>query len=764
MIILQKVVKMRKTNNLKYLLLIIILFSAALRFLGIFPGYNPYHADETMSYAPAWQMITDRNLDPKRYDYPSLIPLINLFFYLTLFIPIFLIKYLVLHTNLIFSFNQILDTFPNNIIGSNDLIPLYWSRFITAFLSTVLVYLCYKVSIQAFGSKLAGILSALILAVNYRIVLNSHFGLPDIYNAFFFSLSLLLTFNMLNKPSFRNYFFAGLGVAMSFNIKFQIFTILPFLIVHTYTSLKNSNYKCISIIKNFFSIKFFISIAIIPLISLILNPYHLINFSKFYESNYYTFLKYKASSSSVYGISYLFFIALSPIIFISVFLGIIISFIKRPLNSLILLSLSFGFLYNLLWGIGGAVYTRNFISVIPILLIFSGQFFFYIFQLIRKLFKSSFIANLVFISFLTMCLLPSLNNTIILDRNYFNLWEMKNMNSFIHKSFQNGIFSKEEEENIIASHPWDFLRIFSIPYDSSIYFKRIDLNPESAYSLKELQENGAKYALIGIDVVNVYNSWWMQNMNYLGFSFWQIKDKVLKNQFLSLAVSELTQQTLFAAIKAWQAPDNNFILVKIPQKIKGDLVMIKSFDFDRQEDVNNWSVVKKNNNQNYINWDQNEGYVSKGSIFYSQSLNLYHLYRIISPVIYIKEGRYYQVQAMVKSQSPLIKGQGDGFLRIDFYKNFPDQQDEFTIGDSTNISARYVGKRWLKLIASGFTPAQTKYALISFQVSSHISPHFWVDDVIISEIKNIDRNKVQKKTFNYTISNEVLFPFSQGGL
>lgn len=753
----------RFEQKIHILLIIIILLGAILRFSGTIPGYNPYHSDEPMSYSSAWQMVLNGNFDPKRYDYPSLVSLINNIFYRSLFIPIYWVKYFILNPDILFSFNYT-NLFPAKVIGPDDIKPMYWSRIITALFSTILIYLSYLLSCKISNSKLAGILTAVILAVNYRVVMNSHFGLPDIYNAFFFCLSLLFIFNLFDKPNLKNYLLAGLVIALSFNIKFQIFALLPFIITHFYISIKTAkNKRLIYLIKILVGSKFLISLLIIPVLSILLNPYHLFNLSKFYDVNYYTYLKYTGARSSFYGISYLYYIALTPIIFITVLSGVLISVIKSSLKSIIILSLPTVFLYNLLWGIGGATYTRNFISIIPILLIFSGQSFFLLYQLFIKIFNNKILSTILFLPILGLALFPNLINSLVLVSEYTTPWEMRKMNSYIFQYFnQKVVPNKITNTFIIASHPWDFSVVLSKPENITSRFIRTDLEPQLIYSLQELKQEKADYALIGLDMVGASTGWWMGRMNSLGFNFWLEKNKILRNQFVPLAVNELTQNTVFAGVKRWQAPDNNYVFVKIPKPTSNIVKQIKQYSFDQEDESSGWQYTITGLNRS-VEYDKIEGHLSKGAIIFTPVKNPFDIYRTESPFFEVEGEKKYRVEGWIKSSINLEKNQREGFLRIDYYSKIPDHYDEKTIGDTVNISARYFGQNWIKLEAEGISPSQARFATIGFQVSSHTAPKFWLDDINISEVTTINDTEGQKTT-KYIIPNEVMFPYSQGGL
>src|SRR3989344_840062 len=81
----------------KIILILILILASYLRFGGAKPGFPPYHSDEGISYSAATSMIKNGNLDPLRYDYPSLVPDINYIFFRLIFIPLNWTKYYISH-------------------------------------------------------------------------------------------------------------------------------------------------------------------------------------------------------------------------------------------------------------------------------------------------------------------------------------------------------------------------------------------------------------------------------------------------------------------------------------------------------------------------------------------------------------------------------------------------------------------------------------------------------------------------------------------
>src|SRR3989339_250613 len=170
-----------KQNITKIILILIILISFLLRFVGARSGYPPYHSDEGIGYSAATSMVKNNNYDPLRYDYPSLVPLINVGIYKSVFIPFYWVKFYILN------FEKIIDgmiklpikgdeykrIFQLDILGNREINTLFWSRYITAFFGVGVSLLTYFLAKKIF-SKEVGLISMYLVAVNFRQVLNSH--------------------------------------------------------------------------------------------------------------------------------------------------------------------------------------------------------------------------------------------------------------------------------------------------------------------------------------------------------------------------------------------------------------------------------------------------------------------------------------------------------------------------------------------------------------------------------------------------------------
>src|SRR3989344_4649920 len=201
------------------LLSLILALAAFFRFVGIYPGYHPYHSDEGMSYSSAIEMIRNLNLDPTRYDYPALVPIIHALIYVLFFIPIFVLKSFILSPEDLPTRGQsLVELWQQIVIQNQQTAVLFWGRFVTAAFGVGVVLLTYLVAKNIFRSRRIGLVAAFLTSVNFRQVLNSHLGLPDIYNAFFLLTCLYFLSLILKSTTMKNYILAGISAAFYFSV------------------------------------------------------------------------------------------------------------------------------------------------------------------------------------------------------------------------------------------------------------------------------------------------------------------------------------------------------------------------------------------------------------------------------------------------------------------------------------------------------------------------------------------------------------------
>lgn len=511
--------------------LILILFIAAvLRFVGIYPGHDAYHSDESIIYGSALEMVLNNTLDPGRYDYPPVPMYINYFLYRTLFIPLSWFKFYIERIP------QVLDglvqinmaplearrTLYTFIIGNRGINAMYWARITTATFSLGCVLLIYLLGKNLFNKKI-GLLAAFLLAFNFRHVLNSHISLPDVYNSFFLLLAFIFLEKLWRNPKKLNYLLSGIALGVFFSTKYQVFPLISLMMVHCIVNIKNIKSLLIA------GITFLITIVS-------LNPFFFINLEQarywlIGVSSKYGFGIFRLN---LYPISYLYHFDWGPIVSIIFLLGLTLGIKKYFRQMLILLSTVLPFFFVFFFYSRGGFYTRNFITITPFVLLIVAIA---ISVLTEKLPKIILILTLI-----SSVLIPG-KNAIISSRFYTKEWNYRVLSSWLWKNMT--------PEMTVASHPFD-------PPTGAPAFKRTEFEISGSYSMAEHLENGAQYGII--------NTGWAGNPFYgwMGGLAWNKPVEQMRNTFHGLAIEEQLNYRVFVVSKPWQSPDNGLIVVKFP--------------------------------------------------------------------------------------------------------------------------------------------------------------------------------------------------------
>jgi len=307
-------------NN--YLLLIIILLGACLRFYGLKWGL-PYtfHPDEHLfvirqALRLEYNIFCNHSLNPEFSSYGTL-PL-----YIFLFVKwlYFKISYL-FHENtgqikafLHGDFADYLKTFYSYEKSAGKIyMPTLFliGRTISAFFGSISIYLIFSLAKRLFNSSV-GILSALFFALTVGLIQSSHFFTVDTMLIFFMLLTLIWGADIFKKGDFKYYIFAGLFLGLALSVKLtSLILFLPILVAHllknetlisqqdTKDNGENSpkspfNKDTIplsppltkgdlgGLLKNIFSKKFMAFTMIAITIYIILNPYCVLDFKNYW--------------------------------------------------------------------------------------------------------------------------------------------------------------------------------------------------------------------------------------------------------------------------------------------------------------------------------------------------------------------------------------------------------------------------------------------------------------------------------------------------
>ncbi len=515
-------------------LIAILLLAATLRFVGIKPGLNKYHPDEPIIYGVAVELIRNKTLDPGRYDYPSTVTYLNAFWYKTFFIPLAWLQYYLSHVSEIIDGKVHIPITPLEkirirqveIFGHREINVLFWGRYITAAFGVGNVFLVYLLGEKLFNKK-AGLLAAIFLAFNFKHVVNSHIGLPDIYNSFFLLVSLLASFNLWQKPTKKNYFWAGLAAGLSVAIKYQIFALLPLGLAHLFGSRKLFNKGIL------------IALLLVPLVFFVTNPYFLINFEEALSWMLTVSQKYGMGTRRInlFPLSYLFRIDFGPPLAIVGLLGLIYTAFDKPKKFLFLFSVLFLFGFLFLYYSTGGFYIRNLIVMSPILLIFAA-------------FLYAKLPNALILITLPLLLFVPAKNSLMATYYFTKPWTYEILSDWLYKNWQ--------EDWVLAAHPFD-------PPTGSPPLKKTEFELDGAFSLTEHRDNGADYALLNTDWAgNPFYGWMHFGFNRLPF-LWRKPTEILKNSFHGLAAEELFRYQVFAATKPWQVADAGLVLSKLSE-------------------------------------------------------------------------------------------------------------------------------------------------------------------------------------------------------
>ncbi len=736
---------------MKKILLVILIVASVLRFVGARPGFNQFHSDQGISYSAATSMIKNGNLDPLRYDYAALVPDINYVFFRIFFIPLRWGYYYISHTP------EILDgkihipiaplekqrIFQVFVLGEREINAIFWSRYVTALFGVGAVYLTYFLGKKLFGEEV-GLIAAFLLTFNFKHVINSHFGLPDIYNSFFLLLTLIIAVNIWKKPTSLNYLLGGIAAGLSFSTKYQIFAVFPVIVAHIYQSFEGKKLD----LGKLFNFKIFLTVFSFVLMFLLTNPYFFIHFDEALSSVAAVSKKYGMGTNKInlYPIWYLYSIDLGLPQFLSVIAGFFISLKKRLKETLFLLSVVVPFSFVFFYYSSGGFYIRNLITISPILIIFAAYFAWKVIDFLRKrstfpFFTLSLTAFLVFLVFI-----PA-KNSIIGSYFYTKEWPYVQMANWIKENFKT--------EDIIAAHPFDAVQV-------GLGKNRTEFEIAGNFSMAEHREAGAKYALL--------NLYWAGNPFYFWMSFGfddvdkylQKPWKMMRNSFHGVAAEEMLRYQIHSVTKPWQASDQSLILLKIPQKLDIDLEPTLRFNFGNN--MEGWEEQRSTNiSSPSFMFDKEIGKTDTGSIVFRPGGDTTPATRVASPFIEIKPEYYYLVRGNLLTDRVYPARERDGFIRIDFYK---DDGDFSEVGIISSVSSRvYDTSDWSQKEVFEVAPKNAKFMTISFGMYNFVRGPVWLDDVTVFESKgqvkelNSELPYVKKR-----INLNLLYPNSHGNL
>lgn len=587
-------------------MVVILIAAFLLRLIGTVPGHNPYHPDEPMSYSSALEMVTHDDLNPRRFDYPAGVPLLHYGVYRTfIFPPLLLAKYWNTPGNIFdaaISGGSFFTQRSNELFASGAVIMLFVSRIVTALLGVSTVYLVYVIGRKLFYPTV-GLSAAFILAVNYRHVLSSHLALSDVPNAFFAALAFVATIFLSEKQTRGRYLLAGVLVGLAVSMKYQVFTVLPLLFTQLVWSIRKKS------LAELINSNFILALLLIPLVFILLNPYLFSDLSKHVEQISIVSRRYGygANRLNFYPLYYLYHWGLSQFPFFAIILGFLAALVRRPLLTLALLSFIGPFLYIFLFYLTGGTYVRNFTTVLPFVVILGGYAIAESVRLLQQVFNRQF-ALLSFTILVIMINSKPLGDSITLAVTYLKPW---NRETLIQWS-ENNLPAASRIINANVALPTSLAKPMTIDQ-----WEHKEIN-----SITELMEKRYDFAALNVSWYQIYLFWfdlpWSKLKDAGG-----IPTELLRDSYYGHALEEMKQYAVKEIYKPWQAPDDNYLVLKIPRVPNKSPVSSQRFTLSAD----------------------------------TESLH-----------IPVEEGRLYRIEAFVKNSSMIESNRRDAFLRVDFYR------------------------------------------------------------------------------------------------
>lgn len=732
-------------------LLLIILLGFLLRIIGTSPGYY-MHGYEVI-YGDAVSMILNKTIGLSSYTnlaYPPLVFWLMGISFVIFFIPFAWLLYLLnnfqdffrliidgIEENIDF-WSQIDQIFNNKILGiRNWQNAMYWGRYVTALFGTGSIILVYKVAKEYFGKKLIALTAAFMLAVNYRLVINSHMGFFDIYNVFFLLLALFVISRLIKKPTTRSYVLAAICAILSFLVKYQPSGFVALGIAHVIVTAKKSKNRKKLFLKNLFTKNVIISVLVIASIFLIAHVDYLMRLDEVfgYSPWVWTANEFYKYQLYLFPLSYVYHVGLGPALTLISLGGIIVGlFIKKYREqTLILISPIIVSFYLFAYFSSGGYYTYNLLIPISVLLIFAALFLDNIREWLVKNYKANFTkppAIIFSIIILALVLKEHITNSVL--------------STYILAQPSYRIVA-EEWVNENLKGPAVFATHSSNPRTQRDDIEVVDIpNLPEVFGYREFVEEKYDYALIDFFKIQEKNFWWMLSPPRMPTQFWEKPDDLLSQNYLALATRELLwEHTIKDFMLPWQASGYNYAVTQIKPPLDFNATtLVKRFEFEQN---NEWAPLFFMDKDKDKLFQSEEGRETKGSIAIksgreaaSKGIAVATIpggIRWESDALPAKPGFGYKITGWIKNSEYTEKKFRNGFLRLDFYSE--NHKPSVTSRPIISfVSVRPYGEsQWYKVEVQAVAPPGTNFMKVGFQADDPVVTVF-LDEVEIYETKD----------------------------
>ena len=394
---------------------------------------------------------------------------------------------------------------------------------------------------------------------------------------------------------------------------------------------------------------------------------------------------------------------LGKILTLFVIIGSVMAFLDKKLKKkiIILFSLLAFVFFFYVYYIAGGIYTRNFTSFIPVLIIFGAYGITKSVNIVYKNTNRWYVITLLITTIVTAY--PSLWYSPLLSYSF-----SKETNNTCIQQWLNESLPKNVKVAIVPPIlPSDAFRLKNA--------QTTDISIRSDYTLSELQEKKFDYLAMNITTYLSHSILW----TYQGTNFWNMPITLLDNTLVGLNIQNLSPYAVKWCTKPWPTFDDNYVVFKIPAK---PVVINEKLQKEFATFKNAWHIFPKDSTIRKIEETNEFIPVSFSKLapqfpsYQPSTAWLFYPPRFQSEGIQIIPNKTYKAVFMVTPTKKIDEQERDGFVRLDFYE----KKEDIAQGRSkaTYISPRLFGDSESKQLVVVGKSYGARFATISFQADN----------------------------------------------
>ncbi len=711
----------------KKLLLIVFFIALVVRVWGTNPGYPPYHPDEPQVYSRALLILQGKEVDLGYWGYPALVPLINAVSYLVFFIPINLFLKLLDNPDVLFNSNFVLGDFLNTqVYGVKQVNVLFWGRAVNALMGSLTVVFTFILGEKLFGKRV-GFVAALLLTLNLKHILSSHFALVDIANGLFLLLTIISALGLFDQNSNKKTFISAVVSGLSTSVKLS-----PFALAAPITALLLRFFMAKKKVLVKVALQLGILFAIFIVTVLLVNVFHLFHFEDLQKDFDTLNRRYAVGSYKLVPFPYFNFFTEALPFYISLFscVGLFVMLVKKTKQTLVILAPVVLFVFALTFYSVGGVYSRNLVALIPLFVIFAAVG-------VTTLVKKDY---LLWPLVVLMLLIPA-SKILAVNQAYSKPWNM---------DLVKAEFASKYDGKKVAATAW-FASYIANP---KIEFKNFSMAED--FTRRELEKLGIEYVLVDTDAFQHALVFWMSFRGREAIWSTEADDQV-NSTFAMAAMKDLLAFRTLDIVKPIDAPETNFFVVKLPNFHKnflGEAMLIEDFEKDPQWEIEG-SYGQTIPNTGFVtdNECQSLGCMKLGhigqvdsTISYLVSSGTPRFFSLTSQPIKVDSEHIYRVSANAWTSGSKETNR-DGFLKVELHSDLIQAKSQKPT-KLVFVSNRHQGKSMQKVLVDVYfyIPDGYEYMTVSFQRDGNKPEDFYFDNLKVEKSKN-KSDSVEYKDF-----------------